>query len=208
MITPMEIQNHSFTQKFRGCDPEEVKHFLYAVAEEFEQLSEQNHRMAQELAILRERVSDMEARDKVLKDTLVTAQQVKTDISKNAEKEAELIIKEAQLKADGLIDRARGEVDKVRRQMTELRRMRSDILAEAEMMVNRFTHFVEAERTASDEADKLQTIELRPRKKVAKKTKAAAPRPVATEAAKPPVRKQQIRQVSPLDELEGLTKKA
>lgn len=200
MITPMEIQNHKFGTRWRGFDPEEVKHFLYAVAEEFQEQAEHNHRMAQELAILRERVKDMESRDKVLKDTLVTAQQIKTDISENANREAGLIVKEAQLKADTIHETARGELVKVRAQMLELRRMRNDMLAEAEMMVTRFNHFVEAERLSSEEADKLLNFG----------TRAAAEKRRAVEepARKPaPEARKSLHSVTALDALTDLTKK-
>lgn len=203
MITPMEIQNHKFGTRWRGFDPEEVKHFLYAVAEEFQEQAEHNHKMAQELAILRERVKDMEGRDKVLKDTLVTAQQIKTDIGENAQKEAELIVKEAQLKADSLHEAARADLVKVRHQMMDLRRMRNDMLAESEMMVARFNHFVEAERLGSEEADKLLNFGA----------KAATPgekRRVATtdEATRRAVEvRKPIHSVTALDALSDLTKK-
>ncbi len=158
MITPMDIQNHEFHVKWRGYEKDAVKHFLYSVAEDFEHLIEQNHKMAQELAILRERVKDIENRDKVLKDTLITAQQVKTEIHENAEKEADLLIKEAWLKADKVYEDAKGQVDKVGKQLVDVRRVRDDLLAEAEMMVSRFTHFVEAERQLSMESDKLHNF--------------------------------------------------
>jgi len=122
--------------------------------------------MSTELAVLRERVKDMEARDKVLKDTLITAQQIKTDINESAHKEAELIIKEAQLRADALHEKAREEVMRIRLQVAEVKRVRDDILAEAEMMVARFTHFVEAERQVAVETDKLHSfLALRERQK-------------------------------------------
>lgn len=161
MITPMDIQNHEFQVKLRGYEKDAVKHFLYAVAEDFENLIEQNHKMAQELAVLRERVKDIENRDKVLKATLVTAQQVKTDIQENAEKEADLLLREAQLKADKVYEDAKGQVDRVNKQLADVRRVRDDLLAEAEMMVSRFSHFVEAERLLSMESDKLHSFVTR-----------------------------------------------
>ena len=161
MITPMEIQNHDFKLQLKGYQKEAVRHFLYSLAEEFENLIEQNHKMAQELAVLRERIKDMESRDKILKDTLVTAQQVKTDIQENAEKEAELLIRETMLKADKIYEEAKGQLDTVRQQMVELKRIRDDMLAESEMMVSRFSHFVEAERQLAVESDKLHNFNLR-----------------------------------------------
>ena len=154
----MEIQNHAFSSKWKGYDPEEVKHFLFAIAEDFENLIEQNHRMARELDLLSARVKDMESREKVLKDTLVMAQKVKSEIHENAEKEAELIIKEAQLKADAYYEEAREQVHREQRMQTEVRRVRNDMLAEAEMMVARFSHFVDAERQLADESDKVHNF--------------------------------------------------
>jgi len=161
MITPMEIQNKDFASKWKGFDPEEVKHFLYLMAEEFENLIERNHKATREVSILRERLKDLEARDKILKDTLISAQQIKTDIHENATKEADLIIKEANLKADAMFEAAKAKVYQLRQQMVETRRVRDDLLAEAEMMVNRFNHFVDAERQMADESDKLHNFSIR-----------------------------------------------
>ena len=158
MLTPLDVQKHQFTVKFKGFDREEVRHFLYAVSEELEKLVEKNQRLSQELALVRERVKDMASREKALKDTLITAQQIKADFQENAEKEAELIIKEAQLKSDRFHERAKEKVDDLHRQISELRRVRNDILAETEMMVSRFTHFVDAEREMALENDKLQSF--------------------------------------------------
>lgn len=158
MVTPLEIQKHEFSTKWRGYEKEEVKHFLYAISEEFENLLEQSHQTGKELAVLRERLNDMASRDKVLKDTLITAQQIKSEVQENAHKEAELIVKEACLKADSIFEDAKEKVDQVRHQMVELRRLRNDLLAETEMMVSRFSHFVEAEAQIALESDKLHNF--------------------------------------------------
>lgn len=170
MITPMEIQNKEFGSKWKGFNPEEVKHFLYLMAEEFENLIERNHKIAREVSVLRERLKDLEARDKVLKDTLISAQQIKTDIQENATKEADLILKEAQLKADAMFEAAKVKVGQLRHQMVETRRVRDDLLAEAEMMVSRFNHFVDAERQMASESDKLHNFSIR------KKAEESAPK--------------------------------
>lgn len=158
MITPLEIQNQEFSSKLRGFDPQEVKHFLYLLSEEFATLVESNHDMHRELSVLRARIKDMEDRDKILKDTLISAQQIKREIHENAMKEAELTVREGQLKAETLYEHAKKEGDKVTRQVQEIRRVRNDILAEVEMMVARFTHFVEAERHMAHESDKLRSF--------------------------------------------------
>ena len=162
MITPLEIQNHQFNAKWKGYDKDEVKHFLYAIAEDVESLIEQNHHMAQELKLLRARINDMESREKILKETLITAQQIKTDVHENATKEATLLIKEAQFKADTMHEEAINSVKQIRDQIEELKRVRNDLLSDAEHMVSRFTHFTTAERSRAQESDKLQNFSNRP----------------------------------------------
>lgn len=165
MVTPLEIQNQEFKKSLKGFNREEVKHYLYLISEEFESLLEQNRQLSQELAVLRSRVKDMEDRDRILKDTLITAQRIKEEIRQNATKDGELIIREGQLKAEMLYEDAKKQVDQVARQIMELRRTRNDILAEVEMMVARFSHFVEVERGLAQESDKLHSFVLEPGKK-------------------------------------------
>ena len=108
---------------------------------------------------------------------MITAQQVKADIHQNAEKEAELVIKAAHLEAEKIYENARETVEKVRRHLVDVRRVRNDLLAEAEMMVSRFSHFVDAERLQASEADKLHNFTFR-RKTKAKTETAAEATPV------------------------------
>lgn len=163
MITPLEIQNHEFQIGFRGFHRDDVRHFLHLVAEEFQDLLEQNHALNQKMEVIQARLKDMEARDQVLKDTLITAQQIKREIQENAQKEADLAIKEGHLKAEEIVDQAKTQVNRVSLQLAEIRRIRNDLLAEVEMMVARFTHFVEGERQLASESDRIHRFMIKPK---------------------------------------------
>jgi len=161
-MTPLEIQNQEFKKTLKGFNCEEVKHFLYLISEEIENHLDDNRKLTQEVAVLRGRVKDMEDRDRILKDTLITAQQIKDEIHENAKKDGQLIIREGQLKAEVMYEDAKKQVDQVALQIMDLRRTRNDILAEVEMMVARFGHFVDVERGLSRESDKLHNFILEP----------------------------------------------
>jgi len=163
MMTPLEIQNQTFKSRFKGFDREEVRHFLYLLAEEVQNLLEALRLHEQELHVLRSRLKDMEDRDRILKDTLISAQQIKKEIQENATKEAMLVIREGELHAETLFENARKEVEKIALQLMELKRQRNDCLAEIEMMVTRFTHFIEVERQQALENDKLHRLLLEKR---------------------------------------------
>jgi len=155
MITPLEIQNHEFKSRFRGFNPEEVKHFLYSLSEEMETLLKDNQEKTRELEFLKQKTKEADDRDKILKDTLISAQQIKREIKENAHKDAELIVREGQLQAERIFENAKKQLDKIRVQISDMKIMRSDVLAELEMMLTRCNHFIEAERSMATESDKL-----------------------------------------------------
>jgi len=158
MLTPLEIQNQDFKQSFRGFNREEVKQFLYTMSEEMESLVQANHDMARELDLVRLKSKESRDRDKVLKDTLISAQQIKREIVENAHKEADLLVREGQLHAEKLFEHAKKQLDHLRTQISDLKRTRSDLLAELEMMLTRCNHFIEAERSMATESDKLLSL--------------------------------------------------
>jgi cell division initiation protein len=105
-ITPIDITDHHFARKMRGFDPEEVRSFLNLVASEFESLVVENNSLREKLSRAESSVSDLKEREKILKDTLLTAQKLAGDMRDEAQKEARLIIKEAEMKGGELLDRA------------------------------------------------------------------------------------------------------
>ncbi len=105
-ITPIDISGHRFAMKMRGYDPEEVRSFLNLVSSEFEAVVIQSNALKEKLAHIEASVADLKERERILKETLLTAQRLVEDIKEEARKEAALILKEAELKSAQIIDQA------------------------------------------------------------------------------------------------------
>jgi cell division initiation protein len=105
-ITPIDISGHRFQKRMRGYDPEEVRSFLNLVSAEFEKVIIEGNAMKEELAHLKSSLSDFKERERILKDTLVTAQKLAEDMKEGARKEAALIVKEAEHRGTQLIEQA------------------------------------------------------------------------------------------------------
>lgn len=105
-ITPIDISGHRFAKRMRGYDPEEVRSFLNLVSSEFERIVIDSNALKEELAQIKASISDFKERERILKDTLLTAQKLAEDIKEEARKEARLIIKEAEFKGAQLLDQA------------------------------------------------------------------------------------------------------
>ena len=132
-LTPSDIQRQTFSQRFRGLDPDEVRAFLAAVAEEMAAMLREKEQVEQELRHLELIVGEHRERESILKNTLLTAQKVAEDIRENARKEAETIVKQADLQGDRLLDLAQTRAHDVERGILELRghrtALRTDIRA-------------------------------------------------------------------------------
>src|SRR5215475_9245557 len=109
-LTPLDVRRYEFGKALRGFDPERVNQFREQVAEELERLSRINTDLENKARGFHEQLRAFRERDKAINDALVSAQQLRGEIRDQAEKEAQLIIREAQGEADRMIDEARADI--------------------------------------------------------------------------------------------------
>jgi cell division initiation protein len=78
-------------------------------------------RLSRENVMLREDLDDHNQRERILKDTLLSAQKVSEDVKSNARKEAELIVKDAELLSERLVSQAMSRVADLERTIQDLK---------------------------------------------------------------------------------------
>jgi cell division initiation protein len=83
-----------------GFDKNEVMEFISAVYADYEQMYKDNVSLKDKNNMLSEAVKEYKAMETALRDTVVSAHSISDDINKNANKEAELIIINANNKAE------------------------------------------------------------------------------------------------------------
>lgn len=123
-LSPLEITQREFGRKFRGLDPEEVQTFLEQVAEEMTRLVQETGERAAQIQRLDAQVRSHQEREESLRNTLVTAQKMTEEIKANAKREAELLMKETELKAERLLEAAHRKLAQVQAEIAELKRQR------------------------------------------------------------------------------------
>ncbi len=123
-LTPLEITQREFRRILRGYDPEEVRHFIESVADDLGNLLKENAAHVERIAELQERVQALESQEESLRNTLVTAQRMTEEIKANAKREADLIVREAEGKAQRLTAEAQARTGDVHKEILELRRQR------------------------------------------------------------------------------------
>ena len=154
-ISAIDIQRQKFQVKLKGFDQEEVRSFMIAVAEEIEELSRQNEVYRQEIDSLREMLADYQERDKILKNTLVTAQKTSESMTTNAKKEAELIIKEAEFKASKIMEHAQSAVIKIQKDMLDLKLQRKALQEKIQTSMQIMQKLLEYQKEEEKTAEKV-----------------------------------------------------
>jgi cell division initiation protein len=106
-ITPLEIRQKAFEKVLRGYDKDEVNAFLLTLSQEWERVLDEmkEHRVKSE-ATERE-VSKLREVESSLYKTLKTAEDTGANVIGQANKTAELILRENQLMADSILNEAK-----------------------------------------------------------------------------------------------------
>ena len=142
-ISPLEIQQKQFKMKFRGFDVEEVFGFLEIVREEMEDLIRENANLKENIQRAENQVREFRDMETTLRETLLTAQQMVEDYKTNSRKEAELLIKEAETRADALIREAHEKVIKIHEDITDMKGIRRHFREELKRLIENHLKMLE-----------------------------------------------------------------
>ena len=142
-ITPLDIQQKQFPIKFRGFDVEEVYAFLEVVREEMEELTRENSVLKENVFRMENQLKEFKDMEGTLRETLLTAQQMVDDYKTNSIKEAELIHRESELKAERLLDDAHQKVVKIHEDIVDMKGIRRHFKEELRRLIESHMRMLE-----------------------------------------------------------------
>ena len=154
-ISSIDIQRQKFQVKLKGYDQEEVRNFLITVAEQIEERSRENDVYKQEIDRLREVLTDYEDRDRILRNTLVTAQQTSEAMLANTKREAELIVKEAEFKAIKIMEHAQNQALKIQKDMLDLKLQRKALQDKIQTSIQIMQKILEYQKEEEKSSEKI-----------------------------------------------------
>ena len=121
-LTPNDIHNKEFHRGFRGYAENEVDEFLDEVVREFEVLLRERQELRVQVEDSEQRLTRFRELEEHLQRALVVAQQTADEVRQNAQREAELIVREAQQRSDQMLDQARTQLKLLEHDLLERRR--------------------------------------------------------------------------------------
>jgi cell division initiation protein len=139
-VTPLDVRQAKFATTMRGFDRQEVTTFLAEAAEGYDQALRDNERLRQEVARLEGSLSQFKDLEGSLKNTLLSAQKLADDLKENAAQEALRIIRDAEARAEVLVQKAQVRLDEVQREIDGLKMKRRDAEASIEGTIAALNH--------------------------------------------------------------------
>jgi cell division initiation protein len=139
-VTPLDLRQTRFKTAMRGFDKAEVAAFLEEVAGDYENALRENDRMRQELVRLEAALNQHRELEGSLKTTLMSAQRVADDMRANANQEASRIVREAEGRAELLVQKAQLRIEDVQREVDHLRLKRREAETSIESMISTLQH--------------------------------------------------------------------
>lgn len=122
-LTPLDIYNKEFKkQAIGGLSKDEVDDFLDEVMHEMENLLKENAAFKEQVNALNLKLEHYRSLEDALNRTLIVAQSTADDIKANARREADLVIQEARLQAERIVDAGHSKSRKLLEQQADLLR--------------------------------------------------------------------------------------
>jgi cell division initiation protein len=157
-LTPLDVRRQTFAQKLRGLDPVEVEQFLGLVADELARRLEDLERAERDNRQLRERLAETEKRERQLQDALLRGKTVSDEMIATSQREAQLLVKEAEIHADRLVTQAMERAQEVENRIHELRTRRKELQIKLRGTLELFAQILEAEMEDERTSGNIQTL--------------------------------------------------
>lgn len=143
-LTPIEIRAHRFRSRLRGYDTAEVDAFLETVVADFEAIVRENAQLRREGERLGRELDTHRSRERHIQQTLSTAQEMAEQLKRSAMKESEILVCEAELQAEKLLEDSRARRAALTREIGDLSHLRARLAHDLRHALDSYRSMVDA----------------------------------------------------------------
>jgi len=161
-ITPLDIQHKVFDTQWRGYNKPQVDQFLEEIAESVEELTKENMVLKERLSAKDEELGQLKRAESTLTSTLISTQSFVDQLKRGAQRDADLVVKEAELKAEEILAQSRAELVEMRRMISALKQQRALVLDRLRLTLSSFHRLVEIEEQPQSSYEEGEEPDLSP----------------------------------------------
>jgi cell division initiation protein len=142
-ITPVDLAHKVFDKKMFGVDESQVVEYLTQIASAMEELIRDRNSLRDKLRERDLQLVEYRERDGLLKSTITTASQMADKLRQDADREAKLILTDAEQKAEMITRNGHDSLKKMYQEITELKRTRLQFEANLKAMAQAHLALIE-----------------------------------------------------------------
>ncbi|MBI9076147.1 MAG: DivIVA domain-containing protein [Desulfatibacillum sp.] len=124
-VTPMEIQKQEFKRSLWGFNSGQVESFLELVSQAMEEMVLERRSLSEAKALLEAEIHGYRKREEGFRESVLHSKHVMEGMEDHAKKQAELIISQAEIQAEDILNRAHQSYAKIKEDIIELKRQRA-----------------------------------------------------------------------------------
>jgi cell division initiation protein len=137
------LEEKKFRKRLMGLNPVDVEAFLLDVTEELRRFKEENANLKKDVQTLESEIKEHRDREKTIRAVLVSAQVNAEQIKANAEREAKLVISQAEVKAEAILNDAGNRLTRMEQEISEMRRNRIQFGARMRSLLDAFRQMLD-----------------------------------------------------------------
>ena len=162
-VTPLDLRQQKFKSAMRGYDRAEVDALLAEVADDYEGALRDSDKLRQEVVRLESALAEHRSEEKSLKNTLVSAQRLADGLRESAHQDAQHVMRDAEARADGLVQRAQLRLEELQREIDGLKTRRRETETSVEAIINALKNTLDfvREQDARERDDKIRLMKPR-----------------------------------------------
>jgi len=162
-VTPLDLRQTQFGTTMRGFNKAEVTALLLQAADDFEHVLRENERLRQEILRIEASLNQFRELEGSLKSTLISAQKITDDMRENATQEAARLVREAEGRAELIVEKAQSRVEDAQREIEGLRLRRREVETSVEAIISNLNHTLEFVREQEQRERDEKVVPHRPR---------------------------------------------
>ena len=150
MLTPVDLETTVFRRGFRGYQVREVQDFMARLLQDYERLYRENIEGKEKLESVESKLENYHQTEETLRNALLLAERTAGEVRQASQKQAELMLREAEHRADQVRVRVKDEI------RMELERLAS-LKQQAEFFRIQFKNFL---ASLADLADRQLNLDV------------------------------------------------
>ncbi|MCK9279468.1 MAG: DivIVA domain-containing protein [Melioribacteraceae bacterium] len=164
-FTPFGIKNQDFNKAVRGYDKEEVRAFLERLSDEVERISNENEKLKTDFDSMEDQLKEFRRIEKNLQNALLSATETTTKAVDSAKKQSALMIKEAELKSQQIVEKAKENANDTLNSVLKLKEEKRVLIAKLKAIINSQAELLDWNVSNYTESKEKKNLEVKTERK-------------------------------------------